>query len=750
MQDVTPEKRMIFGVEKKPVNMEDPYHDDNLIVGAVSITAFGETEKGNSRQKHHRQLIQSIHDLHSYDPALSQAVMDHVMKDSGARNRSTEVLDEDPGNTANPADEGGDNLQGADESADEESVRLRTARERVQRWLVNQRMSRFILEMNSKTTKQNVPAVIAWAMRMADCVPADWCRTVAGEIVVMLCMPEIIVALQLEAEVGEYFEVTSSWHCQKGPLNSRAGFRMHELHQLVLGFSVPWWKKAREDPNARFPKTFRALDDIRDETKRQLKEKQVLAGIEAGYKQLVKMTDTLMSAPHIFLDITDPVRGPSLLRAILAVVTEAGLELDDDGDENSCWGQYFYESPDDRPDVEQSFYNLLSHDAETVAHYFQQFGFTQTCIQENLQRLSHAQPCPDAEFCILEFKTNYPVIFAALDAIYSMFPSNSRIAEQKMGTLRHGLSKYASLQWTDDTQQYLSNQEYYHRQERREAILERDKSAGRQRKKGSIRHDKFKSEQIMCGQQLLESGKKYKVSEINRLPAEFQKTITMDAIMKKGLLHLDKELNKKKAEQAHQLYAKRVSRNTPKTLDEWKDEAAKTSIGADAEWIEPETKQRLEDLRTLANDSFWKDTLRVKDGFFDVVDCVLPCYKRDKTLTTKKAALPKLLEHLNMIREIAKGKKRNSLSKVNLGNLGYDERLALFILVDRQTVLQEKRESKSTKVKRRLQRALFDSLCSTDDETTDDESDTEDEDDSDTEDEDDSDDSASNNDADDN
>jgi hypothetical protein len=43
---------------------DDPFHIDNLVVTLASLAAFGETERNNHRQSHHRQLIQSIHDVH--------------------------------------------------------------------------------------------------------------------------------------------------------------------------------------------------------------------------------------------------------------------------------------------------------------------------------------------------------------------------------------------------------------------------------------------------------------------------------------------------------------------------------------------------------------------------------------------------------------------------------------------------------------------------------------------------------------
>ncbi len=60
-----------------------------------------------------------------------------------------------------------------------------------------------------------------------------------------------------------------------------------------------------------------------------------------------------MSTPLVFLVLTDPVRGPLLLRAILAIVTENGLNI-----EGEDWGDYGHEV-EERPTSEQHWYTLL-------------------------------------------------------------------------------------------------------------------------------------------------------------------------------------------------------------------------------------------------------------------------------------------------------------------------------------------------------------------------------------------------------
>ena len=55
--------KVINGVDRKTTQLGNPFHIDNLAVNAASIAAFGDTEKNNHRQIHHRQLLQSLHNL---------------------------------------------------------------------------------------------------------------------------------------------------------------------------------------------------------------------------------------------------------------------------------------------------------------------------------------------------------------------------------------------------------------------------------------------------------------------------------------------------------------------------------------------------------------------------------------------------------------------------------------------------------------------------------------------------------------
>ncbi len=70
----------VNGVRRRPIQCRDPYHWGNLGVQNASQGMAGNTANGKHEQCHHCQLLQSMHSLHSDDPAFSQAMMDRVTK----------------------------------------------------------------------------------------------------------------------------------------------------------------------------------------------------------------------------------------------------------------------------------------------------------------------------------------------------------------------------------------------------------------------------------------------------------------------------------------------------------------------------------------------------------------------------------------------------------------------------------------------------------------------------------------------
>ena len=141
------------------------------------------------------------------------------------------------------------------------NVRLTSKRERVQRWLVNQRNAEATLKMLSHLTEDGTPSLIAWALHFANNSRSNWKRRVGREIATWVSMPSLILGLHFEAEIGSYFEEVYAWHNRTGPLNKRSGFRMMEVFDLYFGFEVPWWNAAVKNPESKLPKTMKYLLD---------------------------------------------------------------------------------------------------------------------------------------------------------------------------------------------------------------------------------------------------------------------------------------------------------------------------------------------------------------------------------------------------------------------------------------------------------------------------------------------------------
>ena len=102
-------------------------------------------------------------------------------------------------------------------------------------------------------------------------------------------------------------------------------------------------------------------------------------------------------APMIYLAVLDPKVGPSVLRAILAIVVEEGVDINaaqtefDDEDygvevtEDLDWGVFQYDDPEDRPEDEKIWYEWLKESGDGP---IQQLGWCRAVILDELKKLS--------------------------------------------------------------------------------------------------------------------------------------------------------------------------------------------------------------------------------------------------------------------------------------------------------------------------------------------------------------------------
>ena len=97
---------------------------------------------------------------------------------------------------------------------------------------------------------------------------------------------------------------------------------MLELHTLWFEFIAPWWHSSKTNGWDNFPFTFKAIDELEEESLKTKKTEQVTAGINAGFIEIVKLSNYLLSAPLLFAVFTDPKRGPSVARAFMKIMKD--------------------------------------------------------------------------------------------------------------------------------------------------------------------------------------------------------------------------------------------------------------------------------------------------------------------------------------------------------------------------------------------------------------------------------------------
>ena len=484
----------VNGVRRRTVVMGDPYHWANLGVMYASKGMSGDTVNAEHEQCHHRQLLMSMHSLHSDDSAYSQKMMDRVME-------GTETF-----------------------------VRIKTWRERQQRWLVNQRYALYIVSLLGTLTNERVVCLVAWALFFANFSRSDWKRRVGKEIATWLSMPAIVLGLHFEAELGNYFEQSYSWHNRKGPFHKRSGFRMMEMYDYYWDLEIPWWNHAVDDPLDCMPNTMEYL--AKHFVGEELERRRTLIerGLKAGREEVIKMTKRyLLKPPLTLLMLTNRKSGPSFVRAVLSVLHEYKTRVPDDvcliNDVGDSWGRYVYEEPSERPNDERQWYDLLTSSDDTVndlLHFWRQFCLNWPVVTEDLQTLSRAQDndsvVEDEEPVLAIFSNQYKVLFECLYAVFGAMMSNSRLCEQIHGMMRHGLRAQTGMAQADHQRQYSVTTMYDMREERR--LLGDGDGTTRESGKKALRHDRTKLQCVHYTTQLCRYSESYDKGTMSVLDKE--------------------------------------------------------------------------------------------------------------------------------------------------------------------------------------------------------------------------------------
>ena len=141
--------------------------------------------------------------------------------------------------------------------------------------------------------------------------------------------------------------------------------------------------------------------------------------------------------------------------------------------------------------------------------------------------------------------------------------------------------------------------------------------------------------------ELLRNPEGYSQSMVSGLPQAPKDEIQVAALSRKGVCQRNEKIN---AERAKKMEAKVLrKRNTPKTLRQWKNDTASSTVENDKDWKyeSPSTREKREELAKLSSMPFWNQ-LRRSDGFYEVTRGILPHFVAEVV----KAANCKTLEEM--------------------------------------------------------------------------------------------------------
>ncbi|KAL7453283.1 hypothetical protein ACHAWC_004950 [Mediolabrus comicus] len=690
-----------FGVRPKAIIIPDLFHVDNVAITEASNVFSGEPTKGDSRQFHPKQLLQSTHDLHSNDPEASQGIIDKILAEL------TETV----------------------------KYILATCRQRDQRWRVNGLYAARLLAMmdimveDPRDESRIVNLLTAWAIHMnligGKVVGDDsqWMKQAAEEVAVMSESETIKISLTFEMElVTRFFDITHNSHGKRGEQDRRAGFTTMGLHSLLFNFSIPFWRSASLNPKTAFPQTHGMIEKLGNEEIKRQKLDQLQAAADAGYEKMMKNTELFLLAPLVFLLLTHPVEGPRVLRAMLCCLNGCEeIDLNDvdiygeadnkpNLDDGTAWGQYKNLSRFTEP--EKAWYDVISQDGEdNLLHFWKQFGFQRNCIRNELKRLSRETTPRDesSKTPLKDFAKAYPIIYESLFAAFGFSSSNSRIVEMLHSFVRGCYDSQVPAEFLRDKLRYLMDQEYQLREERRRLYRSR---ADPKKKWSAAKHLDRKDTQQMGGEQVQKLTSKYHQGVLDVLPPDERKISTY---AKKGTTSSEKQ--KKEAKKA--AFISKVAKKTQRRgkdayLDHDKlvDAAAKAKTVHDREWQNREERlfnEITEDMATVAH----FDKCKMANNFFiNEVIAVLPYIGvsldeiQQPPYKTKANIKAKLLSpHIKLIKEIAKGDKPNTITDHDVSGMSKHERLKLFVHADKS--LKRKEIEDQIENKRALLKHLF-------------------------------------------
>ena len=115
-----------------------------------------------------------------------------------------------------------------------------------------------------------------------------------------------------------------------------------------------------------------------------MKRKQIKNGIKVGYKQIVKLSEILLSVLVVFAALTDWKNGPALAREIVHILKnmeEQGSWMEHNID--NTWG-----ASNEANSTDRRMHALIAKNENDVCHYFKKFGLGMKCVENNLKTLT--------------------------------------------------------------------------------------------------------------------------------------------------------------------------------------------------------------------------------------------------------------------------------------------------------------------------------------------------------------------------
>ena len=295
----------------------------------------------------------------------------------------------------------------------------------------------------------------------------------------------------------------------------------------------------------------------------------------------------------VFLATLDPKVGSYILRAILAVFEENGLNINsaniyhqsNTGDKVNKgktleWGVYKSGNREEWTEEQKTWYEWLRVDSALLAHWYQQIGLCRGVVLGDLKNLSREMYSedsgrqPNSTTRLRDFYNKYPALFVAYRAVFGLLPSASRIVESAHGIVRQVYDPQVSAGNLNAKMRYKMGINYELAEERRKYVREicasKAEANGKPaKKKHKASSNDRKRTQQMEGEQLIKLSQKYTDEMFNMVPPNVRQQMSIGKINRRGSKDVEKKLKREKKEYSSCLREKRVESRDDKDLDEF-------------------------------------------------------------------------------------------------------------------------------------------------------------------------------------